>query len=103
MSANAPVVAHLDGGGIYESDPSATAPALEEVEQQRRSNGGHQLNKAIVTDQTWKLIVQMNHDILCVEGFEVPILGFMEQDQQGHDLTGRQPRWAHTLDGTTAE
>ena len=70
MSANAPVVAHLDGGGIYESDPAATAFALEEVEQQRRSNGGHQLNEAIVTDQTWELIVQMDHDMLCVEGFE---------------------------------
>ena len=81
MSANAPVVAHLDGGGIYEGDPAATAFALEEVEQQRCSNGGHQLNEAIVTDQTFELIVRMDHDILCLEGFEVPIVRFMEQDQ----------------------
>ena len=41
--------------------------------------------------------MQVALHILGVIGFERPVVRLMEQDQNGHDFTGMQVGWAHTL------
>jgi len=43
----------------------------------------------------------MLQDMLAVIGFEVPIVGLMKGDQDGHDLTHAQGAWTLALDGST--
>jgi hypothetical protein len=51
----------------------------------------------------------MNHHMLRVVGFEVPIVGLVEMNDDGHDLTQHQPRlrarlglaWTQGVPGTS--
>src|SRR6266566_5138643 len=92
---NARITADGKRGGVYEADAGATPQLGMQIGQQRDKHGGHQLDKALIAHQCWKLAAQMALHIFSVIGFERAIMGLLEQDDNGHDLTCMQLGWTY--------
>ena len=82
------IVAHRKGSGVDEADTATLAQLRMQVGHQRNQDGGHQLDKARIAHQRWKLAAQMTMYILDVRGFERAIVRLMKQNDNGHDLAG---------------
>ena len=79
MLVDAGIVADRKGGGVDEADAATVAQLRMQIGHQRNQDGGHQLDKARIAHQRWKLAAQMTMDILDVIGFERPIVGLINR------------------------
>jgi|SRR5690242_736383 len=92
MVVDARWMADGECGRVNEAD-AATLPALRvQIDRERDQDPGEQLNEAIIADEVRELGAQMHLDILRVEGFERAVARLLKEDDNGDDLTGRQPR-----------
>jgi hypothetical protein len=52
----------------------------------------------VIADQVRKIPTQVRQNVLSIERFEIPIMGLMEVNQNGHDFTPRELPSPVTLD-----
>jgi len=63
---------------------------MTQIRTEQNERLGHELAKARVTDQAWKLNPQMRSHVFRVERLEVSVMRLMKEHQKGHDLTEAQ-------------
>ena len=90
MGVDASVVADGKRGGVNEANACTLTQSRMQIGHQGHQHRGHQLDKARIAHQCWKLAAQMALHIFSVIGFERAIVRLVEQDENGHDLT-----WMH--------
>ncbi len=92
MTGNALVMANRQRSGVDEGQSSRGCQARVQVMAQRKQSHRHQLDKPVVAHQIGKLRSQMDHHVLGVVRFEIPVMGLMKVNDNGHNLTQGQGR-----------
>jgi len=89
-------MADSEGGRIDEADACAWPTLDVQVDGQGHEEAWHQVDKAGIADQLWKLVAQMDLDVLAIEPLERPIARLLKENEDGQDLAGVQPRRSST-------
>jgi hypothetical protein len=84
------VVADGEGRGVEEAEAGAATHRRVQVGHQREQHGGHARDEARRADQLGKFGAQMRHHVLRVGGLEGTVVRGLEEDKNGHELTGVQ-------------
>ncbi len=71
MGGDTSSVAHGQWSGVNKADTATLTHTGMQIGDQGHQHGRHQLDKALIAHQGWKLSVQIRVDILRVIGFEV--------------------------------
>jgi len=85
------VEANVQRGRVDEGNPGAvTQAAGSQIHEQRHERRRDVLDKTRVADQTGKFRAPGFQDLIHIVGFEVPVMGLMKGNQNGHNLADRQ-------------
>ena len=82
-------MADSEGGRIDEADACAWPTLDVQVDGQGHEEAWHQVDKAGIADQLWKLVAQMDLDVLAIEPLERPIARLLKENEDGQDLGWR--------------
>jgi len=77
-------------GRIDKRDARTATERTAKIESQCHQCSRHQLDESLIAYQAGKLSAQVFLDMLSVVALEVPIVGLMKMDQDGHDFTQTQ-------------
>lgn len=89
---DARILADTQARGVHEADARTGSQLRLDGDCQGNHDPGNERYKARVAQQVRKLRTQLGLDVVRVEAFEGAKARRLEQNQDGHDLAGTQPR-----------